>query len=587
MAQFSEFIKSDIFDTIPTNKLTITREKQNEISELRYEHEMKFILNAPIGSGKSTAACEWMTNKAHSTMNNINGKVYRFIVIVPTVNIAQDFYTKIIHSLSQLNATSIAASFVCLCVKDGAFEDFKKAVINQISIIITTYSTASRCLGSLVESSVNQQNINIKSYSLIIDEAHMLLNNISLMEIIRDFVDVGLISATINDISSLSIFKDFHIIKPDVSTQYERDLFIHKLNQDDEKTRKDVIDLIHRERSKFDKVLIKIEDKKQGQLMKEALKDCFNVAMYNGDRKDVEINGKGKIYDKKDENKAIDVIISTSTIQSGQSLTDNILQIFIQTPIDTISSVEQFIGRNRLHTSTTHLFMRLIKDKFNIRQASNRYEYHLNHLRAIAWHDMTVNSWRKILNKLGRVNDDESINDGNVKTVDDETNQPNNENEATCSIFVENKQLNGIIIDKPINKIFKGLKKLYKYYGFKSCPNGYKITMNKLTIKGKRVRCYKLIKDDNEANESNEINEPTAETKQHSRRDEINDVNVNDTTNETINDKPLNQLCRGKRELLKFYNIKACPPNCIMKMKTINESGKRTRMYWLALNDNI
>ena len=197
----------------------------------------------------------------------------------------------------------------------------------------------------------------------------MLLNNISLIEIIRDFVNVGLISATINDISSLSIFKDFHIIKPDVSTQYERDLFIHKLNQDDEKARKDVIDLIHRERANFDKVLIKIEDKKEGQLMKEALKDCFNVALYNGNTKEIEINDKGKIYDKKDDNKTIDVIISTSTIQSGQSLNENILQIFIQTPIDTISSVEQFIGRNRLYNSTSHLFMRLIKDKCIIRQS--------------------------------------------------------------------------------------------------------------------------------------------------------------------------------------------------------------------------
>ena len=71
MAQFSEFIKSDLFDTIPTNQLKIRREKQNQISELTYNHELKFILNAPIGSGKSTAACEWMTMKARSTMNNI------------------------------------------------------------------------------------------------------------------------------------------------------------------------------------------------------------------------------------------------------------------------------------------------------------------------------------------------------------------------------------------------------------------------------------------------------------------------------------------------------------------------------------
>ena len=185
-------------------------------------------------------------------MNKVNDKVYRFIVIVPTINIAYSFYNKIIHSSRLLIAHSMLDQFVCLCIKNRAFEDFKKAVINKISIIITTYCTALRCLGSLVEQSINQQNINVDSYSLIIDEAHMLLNNISLIEIIRNFVDVGLISATINDVSGLSIFMNFHIINPNVSIQYERNLFIHQLNKDDEKMRKDVIELIHRQRANYD-----------------------------------------------------------------------------------------------------------------------------------------------------------------------------------------------------------------------------------------------------------------------------------------------------------------------------------------------
>ena len=51
-------------------------------------------------------------------------------------------------------------------------------------------------------------------------------------------------------------------------------------------------------------------------------------------------------------------------------------------------------------------------------------------------------------------------------------------------------------IDKPFNKLFKGLKKLYKFYNIKSCPSGYKIIMSKPTKKGKRARYYELIKDD-------------------------------------------------------------------------------------------
>ena len=67
----------------------------------------------------------------------------------------------------------------------------------KINIIITTYSTASKSLGSLVETQFNQQNININSYSLIIDEINMLLNNISFIEVIHDFVEFVLILATI------------------------------------------------------------------------------------------------------------------------------------------------------------------------------------------------------------------------------------------------------------------------------------------------------------------------------------------------------------------------------------------------------
>ena len=70
--------------------------------------------------------------------------------------------------------------------------------------------------------------------------------------------------------------------------------------------------------------------------------------MYNGDKKDVDINTKGKIYDKKDENKIIDVIIATSTIQASQSLTENVLQVFIQTSFDTIilswQSIEELMN---------------------------------------------------------------------------------------------------------------------------------------------------------------------------------------------------------------------------------------------------
>ena len=51
----------------------------------------------------------------------------KFIVIVPTVNISNDFYNQIIPLLSSLMIDlSICNELVYLCVKDGAFEEFKK-----------------------------------------------------------------------------------------------------------------------------------------------------------------------------------------------------------------------------------------------------------------------------------------------------------------------------------------------------------------------------------------------------------------------------------------------------------------------------
>lgn len=70
--------------------------------------------------------------------------------------------------------------------------------------------------------------------------------------------------------------------------------------------------------------------------------------MYKGDKKDVEINDKSMKRDKENENKIIDVTIATSTIQAIQSLTENVLQVFIQTSFDTIilswKSIEELMN---------------------------------------------------------------------------------------------------------------------------------------------------------------------------------------------------------------------------------------------------
>lgn len=74
-----------------------------------------------------------------------------------------------------------------------------------------------------------------------------------------------------------------------------------------------MIDLIHHEFANSDKVIIKKENKKHGQLMKEALNESFNksfnAALYNGFKKDDIINDKCNIRYKIDDDKTIDVFL--------------------------------------------------------------------------------------------------------------------------------------------------------------------------------------------------------------------------------------------------------------------------------------
>lgn len=680
-----QYISSEIFDNIPYNNITFTRETfplenpSNTIglkSSQKSTHECKerkFIIDAPIGSGKSSAVCKWIslatTTRASLSESKTVSNDCRFILIVPTINIASEFYNKIYNDFILLNNNTeenkindlqkqdpnSVCEYLTLCIKDGAFEEFKQAFTKKVKIIITTYSTASHCLGSLVEYTYHNSpsykndgfNIDLDNYTLIIDEAHLLLNNIPLIEIIRDFNNVGLLSATIDDISGLSVFKDYRIIKPNVKTEYNRNIFIHQLDKNKyDTTREEIIELIKKEKPNYDKIVIKIEDKNEGMILKNVISESnmlesnkqltckaraskgVKVAIHNGDRKEVSIDENGKIYDVLNKNNIIDVVIATSTIQAGQSLKENILQIFIQTPLDTISSVEQFIGRNRLNNSTTHLFLKIADTenrKFKVRQSLNRYEYRLNQLRANTWFNMSIDSWRKVLNKLGKINVIPSQGNTSLLTPLKNTTLLVNTCDAVVELnpTVENnhclskesqkkKKLAKNSTSAPhtdINiceedKEFKGLKKLYKYYGFKIPPDNYKIIMTKPMINNKRVRMYKLVKDKT-IDENTNCNQCLSK-----QRNTVGQVNTNNNSLAQIDaatniiapsemepqakleeyqnnkaryaNKELNIVFKGKKSLYKFYDINECPSGYIIQTKTLNENGKRTRAYWLT-----
>lgn len=170
------------------------------------------------------------------------------MVLVPTVNIAEEFYKKMLMMNKNKDKSII------LCIKDNAFKTFNNSIRNECDVIITTYNTESKCLGDVIEEYyMKEKRLN---YTLIVDESNLLLQYISLIEITKEFDKVGLISATSEYISGIGCFKDYICINPYIDVGYKRNIYVRKLNNDVDEQRKAVIDLIRRERNKYERVLV-------------------------------------------------------------------------------------------------------------------------------------------------------------------------------------------------------------------------------------------------------------------------------------------------------------------------------------------
>lgn len=131
---------------------------------------------------------------------------------------------------------------------------------------------------------------------------------------------------------------------------------------------------------------------------------------------------------------------------------------------------------------------------------------------------------------------------------------------------------------KQIKKEFKGLKNLYKYYGFKKPPENYKIVMSKRIVDYKRVRMYKLVEIEPQDIEKQDIEDYSFVEQSCQRQKE----QISEDGHLTLNSKELNIIFKGKKALYKYYDIKECPQGYTIQAKTLNEAGKRTRAYWLS-----
>lgn len=80
--------------------------------------------------------------------------------------------------------------YIRLCVKNNAFNEFNKALFDEVNVIITKYNTASKSLGDIIEE-YSKRNMQL-DYFLVINEVYLLLNHTNLIEIAKEFDKVTL-----------------------------------------------------------------------------------------------------------------------------------------------------------------------------------------------------------------------------------------------------------------------------------------------------------------------------------------------------------------------------------------------------------
>ena len=88
----------------------------------------------------------------------------------------------------------------------------------------------------------------------------------------------------------------------------------------------------------YSKVSVKIEDKKECKRLKELLKDRYTAMLYAGDNKRLS-------WMKMVGSKMMLMLLYLPRLY--WTISENILSNFVQTYIDTVSSVKQFLRRNR------------------------------------------------------------------------------------------------------------------------------------------------------------------------------------------------------------------------------------------------
>ena len=101
-----------------------------------------------------------------------------------------------------------------------------------------------------------------------------------------------MITATSSDISCLSVFEEYEKISPLADIKYHRTIYLYKLRNNMEEQRETIAKQVLKKIKRYDKILIKIEDKNECERLKDCIINELNKALYNSEKKEVEISSE-------------------------------------------------------------------------------------------------------------------------------------------------------------------------------------------------------------------------------------------------------------------------------------------------------
>lgn len=103
---------------------------------------------------------------------------------------------------------------------------------------------------------------------------------ICLKSITNKINDSSLISGTADDTKLFACFKDCIIVNLYIiKEKHDRYIYVNKLMINADKKHATIVNLIDRKRIYYDKILIKIKDKKECKTLRDCLKDQYKVAL--------------------------------------------------------------------------------------------------------------------------------------------------------------------------------------------------------------------------------------------------------------------------------------------------------------------